>query len=807
MRILIALLFAGIPFAQQAGIPERASQVRKSPAAPKKTPRTGASVRKVPTSIVFTGGPALDALITDAIREDEIPGAVVLVGYKGRIVFQKAYGSRALKPRKERMTLDTIFDVASLTKVVATTSSIMKLVEEGKVRLNDRVIEYIPEYQGGKSDITVRQLLTHFSGLRPDVDLEPVWNGEETGIQLAIADLPLYPPNTRFIYSDINFVLLGEIVKRTSGKSLPEYAAQKIFRPLGMRETMFQPPARLKRRIAPTERVNGNPAPLRGVVHDPTTRFMGGVAGHAGLFSTAADLARFAQMMLNLGEYKGARIFSPLTVRAFTTPQTPADQPVQRGLGWDIDSPFSGNRGDLFPVGSYGHTGFTGTSMWIDPSTESYVIFLSNSVHPKLRPAITPLRAKVASVAAAGLPIEDLPAIVPAAPRPAAPRIQEPKPRNAEVLTGLDVLEKENFARLKGKRVGIISNHTGLNRDGKRNVDLMVAAGVNVRALYSPEHGFGGREDHEQIGHGTDAATGIPIWSLYSGENRRPTEEMLRDIDVLVFDIQDVGARFYTYICTMQNAMEQAARRNIQFMVLDRPNPITGTNVEGPLLEPALKSFIGCFVLPLRHGMTIGEIAQMMNAEMEPKANLEVVKMYNWLREDWFDSTGLTWVHPSPNMRSLTAALLYPGIGMLEGSKVYSVGRGTDAPFEQIGADWIDGRELAAYLNARAIPGVRVYPTRLKPTSSNFSGALIEGVRFVITDRYAFNSSRFGLELGTALARLYPGKMTWEANARLVGNQSVLDQMAMGIDAGLIERSFAPDVQEFMQKRARFLLY
>ncbi|MGH9632466.1 MAG: exo-beta-N-acetylmuramidase NamZ domain-containing protein [Bryobacteraceae bacterium] len=753
------------------------------------------------TQATFIGGASIDSAIEDAIQKEEIPGAVVLIGHKGKVIHYKAYGYRALEPVEERMTLDTIFDLASLTKVVATTSCIMKLVEEGKVRLGDRVIQYLPEYQAGQSDITVRQLLTHYSGLRPDVDLEPEWSGYETGIQKALIDRPRSLPDTRFVYSDINFILLGEIVRRVSGKTLPEYATEEIFEPLGMKETMFQPPFSLSHRIAPTEIVEPGEPPLRGIVHDPTTRFMGGVAGHAGLFSTATDLAKFAEMMLGLGSLDGIRVFSPLTVRQFTSPQSPEGLPV-RGFGWDIDSPFSGNRGDLFPVGSYGHTGFTGTSMWIDPMTETYVILLTNSGHPHLRKPVTSLRGRVANATAAGLVVK-IPEMAMSFFGRTFTAPDRSQPRNAEVLTGLDVLARENFARLKNKRVGVITNHTGVSRDGQRNVDLMQAAGVNLKAIYSPEHGITGKADHQNIGHGRDAKTGLPVWSLYSGANRRPTAEMLRNIDVLVFDIQDVGTRFYTYTCTMAYAMEEAAKRKISFVVLDRPNPITGEHVEGPMLDPDLDTFVGCYPMPLRHGMTIGEIAMMINNDLEPKAELEVIKMENWERGDWFDSTGLTWINPSPNMRSLNAALLYPGIGMLEYSTMYSVGRGTDAPFEQIGADWIRGPELATYLNERSVPGIRVYPTRFEPKESNFKGEMIEGVRFVITDRDEFNSSRFGMELGVALSTLFPGRINWSANLNLVGSKEALKTM----ESGQVYNPDSLDVDEFKLKRRDFLLY
>lgn len=758
------------------------------------------------STAAFAASGDLDAAIHQAIREDQVPGAVLIVGHRGRIVHRKAYGSRALVPRQEPMTLDTIFDAASLTKVIATTSALMKLFDHGKLRLNDRVTEYLPEFQGGKSEITVRNLMTHFSGLRPDLDLEPAWSGYDTGIRKALADVPAAPPGARFTYSDINFILLGEIVHKLSGKMLPDFARQQIFLPLGMKDSMFQPPASLRRRIAPTELVDGRV--LRGVVHDETTRYMGGIAGHAGLFTTADNLARFAEMMLGGGTRGGVRVFDPLTVRKFTTPQSPPDQPILRGLGWDIDSPYSGNRGELFPIGSYGHTGFTGTSIWIDPVSQTYVILLANSVHPRRRPAITPLRGRVGTVVAARLGIQ-APGISLTGYNEtlAGAGIRRVVARNSSVLTGLDVLIEQRFAPLAGRRLGVITNHTGLDREGKRNVDRMLEAGIQVTALFSPEHGLAGREDREDISNTLDPATGIRVWSLYSAKNLRPTAEMLRDVEALIFDIQDVGARFYTYSTTLGYALEAAAESHLPIFVLDRPNPITGTHVEGPMLDPDLRSFIGYFPLPLRHGMTTGELALLFNGQNRLRAEVRVISMKNWQRGDWFDSTGLVWTDPSPNMRSLTAALLYPGVAMLEGSKDYSVGRGTDAPFEQIGADWIRGVELAACLNARFIPGVRVYPTRFQPVTSNFAGRTIEGVRFVITQREAFDSSRLGLEIGAALRKLYPSRLTLEANLRLIGNRRTVEQIQAGGDPRAIQQDGEQPLREFLKVREEYLLY
>ena len=759
----------------------------------------------------WNGSAALDQVIQKAVQTDEIPGAVLVVGHQGKIVHRKAYGYRSLAPRREAMTVDTIFDCASLTKVVATTSAVMLLVEDGKVRLNDRVTQYLPEFSKGDSPITVRQLLTHFSGLRPDVDLKPAWKGYETGVKLAYAEKPVVAPGSRFIYSDINFILLGEMVRRVSGQTLPEFTRRRVFGPLGMKTTMFTPPAALRRRTAPTERIDDEVI-LRGVVHDPTTRYMGGVAGHAGLFSTADDLARFASMLLGNGQAGRIKVFSPLTVEKMTSPQTPLNQTVLRGFGWDIDSPFSSNRGELLPVGSFGHTGFTGTSLWVDPTTRTFVILLANSVHPRVRPAISSLRSRVASAVAAHLPAVSAEQWAKVGLRltgynEAMLGARREVTRNGKVLTGLDALVRDGFRPLQGKRIGLITNHTGIDRQRRQNIELFAEAGVKVAAIFSPEHGFLGQADDPNLPDAVEEKTGARIYSLYQGERRRPTPEMLAGLDALVFDIQDVGARFYTYVTTMAYAMEEAAKQGVAFYVLDRPNPINGVAVEGPVLDENLRSFIGYFSLPLRHGMTAGELARLFNGENRVGAQLEVIRMEGWQRGDWFDSTGLPWVDPSPNIRNLTEALVYPGVAMLEGLTNYSVGRGTDTPFEFVGADWMDGSALAIYLNARGIPGVRFYGIERTPGSSRFAGRRISGMQILVTDREAVDASEVGVEIAGGLVKLFPGRMDLAQTARLVGNESTLALLAAGEDPRTIRQEWEQAVERFREVRHKYLLY
>ena len=751
----------------------------------------------------------VDAIVNDAIQTNLIPGAVIVIGHNGQVVYQHAYGYRVLIPERQPMQLDTIFDVASLTKVTATTPSVMKLFEQGKLRIDDLVTKYLPEFEGGKSDLTIRLLMTHFSGLPPDVDLVPKWSGYQNGIDRALNAKPTVPAGTRFIYSDINFLLMGEIVRRLSGQSLAEFAHDQIYAPLGMTEATFQPPATLRPRIESTEIDDETGQPLWGVVHDPTARYMGGVAGHAGLFATAADLTKYAEMLLGMGQLNGVRVFTPETVKKFTEPASPADQPILRALGWDIDSPFSSNRGELFPIGSYGHTGYTGTSMWMDPTSNTFIIFLTNVVHPKHGNSLSSVRSRLATTVAAsfGLQNRQAVAITGYVETMAGAGVHRAINRQADTRTGLDVLAEDGFRALKGKRVGLITNQTGIDRSGNRNIDLMLASKINIAALFSPEHGIEGKLDEENVTNAKDTKTGLPVISLYKPSERRLTAEQMRGLDAVVFDIQDVGARFWTYSCTMLYALEEAGKAHKPFYILDRPNPITGVHVEGPVLDKDLQAFTGCYDMPLRHGMTFGELAQMANSEQHWGADLHVVKMKNWQRGDWFDSTSLEWINPSPNMRGLNAALLYPGIGMLEFNTNYSVGRGTDAPFEQVGADWIKGPQLAQALNSRMVPGVRAYPTKFKPTASNFQGQEIEGIRFVITDRESFDSTRLGIELAAALQSLYPGKIDFDKVRLLIANHALIEGLKSGQEPTDLWLAVQAQAASFIERRKPYLLY
>lgn len=732
-------------------------------------------------------------VVEEAIRAGQTPGAVVVVGNQGQVVFSRAFGRTGSGPKSRPPAADTLYDIASLTKVVATTPAILQLVEQGRIDLDDPAVKFWPEFRGhGKERITVRDLLTHYSGLRPGLLKKPAWSGYEGALKKIAEDTPVAPPGSQFIYSDLNFVVLGEIVRRVSGESLDVYCRRHIFEPLGMKDTGFKPAKPLRGRLAPT--MEGSV----GVVHDPDTRRMGGIAGSAGLFASADDLARFAQAILDQGCAAGGRILSPASVEFMRTPGSPAGKLPARGIGWAIHSPV-GTWSEMLPAGSFGHKGFTGTLIWIDPETLTYLVILSNRVYPDGEDRLETLRDQVFSlvVQATGRP----------APIDPSGRASPPANGNlpARVMTGVDVLAAQKFAPLSGKRVGLITNHTGRDAVGRRTIDLLARApGVKLRAIFSPEHGLSGKVD-KKMASGWDASTNLPVYSLY-GKTLRPTPEMLKGLDVLVFDVQDAGARFYTYMSTMGYAMEAAARKGVEFIVLDRPNPISASRLEGPLMDPDLRSFTGYFPMPIRHGMTLGELARMFNGEKKIGVKLRVIPMQGYRRDMWFDDTGLVWENPSPNLRSLAQASLYPGVALCESSNV-SVGRGTDTPFELLGAPWIRADELAAYLAGRQIPGVEFAPATFTPLGHLFEGEACHGVRIVLQDRGRLDAVGLGIEILVALRRLYPAEFEVDKALLMVGSRTVLRSIQDGQDPAAIAADWQPSLEAFKRLRENYLLY
>ena len=547
-----------------------------------------------------------------------------------------------------------------------------------------------------------------------------------------------------------------------------------------MHDTGFLPATALTSRIAPTEAIAGKM--LRGTVHDPTAHRMGGVAGHAGVFSTATDLAHFARMILGGGQIGGVRILSSKSIRLMTSAQTPPTLRDKRGLGWDIHTGYSSPRGNLFPVGSFGHTGFTGPTIWIDPASRSFWLLLTNRNHPDGKGAVVSLRRKLGTLAAEA--------------------VADYRP---QVLNGIDVLLRQNFEPLKNLRVGLITNHTGTDARRIPTIDLLhQSRRVKLLALFSPEHGIRGTEDIAQIENTKDPVTGLPVYSLY-GKTKIPLPGQLANLDALVCDIQDIGCRFYTYIATMGNCMEAAASAGKRFFVLDRVNPVGGNIVNGPLLADT-RTFVRYHDIPVRHGMTAGELAHMFNAEKKLGVNLTIIPVVGWRRDSFHDATGLPWRNSSPNMRSLTEAILYPGVGLLEFCKL-SVGRGTDTPFEVIGAPYIDDLHLAQLLNNKKLPGISFLPIRFSPDASKFKNQQCGGVNLVLTDRVKFRAVETGLHIAATLHQLYPDNFDLAKVNTLLGHPGILQEIRAGKPIESLLRTLAADEAKFRKRRRPHLLY
>jgi SSS family transporter len=912
----------------------------------------------------------VSSLINTAIGEQKLPGAVLIVGHNGKVVFEHAYGVRKYadepsldgKPSPaEPMTEDTIFDMASLTKCLATATAIMQLDEAGKLSIDDPVEKYLPAFNAThdpvRATVTLRMLLMHISGEPADVNLKDPWGltapDRAEGLHRALTTSLQSAPEATFRYSDINFILLGGIVEAVSGQREDVYVAEHIYKPLGMTHTAYHPfdkacgpaltsgtaiefngtavdqicalntwiPGITLRNTAPTQHDNEGTAAtnpnfdhlLRGTVHDPTTRRMGGVAGHAGLFSTAADVSRFAQALLD--RLAGRPSDFPLSQRELqrmTAPEAAGREPDTiftqdltgpiptlrtekgqdvHGLGWDINTAFSRPRGAFFftaapsvpssPQPSFGHTGFTGTTLWMDPTTDTYTVLLSNSVHPRGKANISPLRQAVATAVAQAIWPPWIP--VDCDGKPTGERISTAEAMKSEAicsngvicddvrvcasggdlepehtqsdsriqpsvptLTGIDVLEADHYSQLTSLlpqheghlRLGLLTNQTGIDHIGKRTVDVLhtdlpkVVPGAQLVRIFSPEHGIAGRQDSTDMKGEVDTATGMPVVGLYGAgaAARHPTHDQLKDLDAVVVDIQDVGVRFYTYEAAMAYFLEAAGsemrdfHHRLDVIVLDRPTPIGGLAVQGPVSDPGREGYTNYMPMPVRHGMTLGELARLDNGEKSLGAPLTVVAMQGWQRSMFFDQTGLPWVVPSPNLHDLTAEILYPGLALMEATNM-SVGRGSATPFELFGAGvpakdpktnaqpvaWFHAKDVANALNALALPGVRFEPATTAIAEDSFHypfhGQTIEAVRAIVTDRVALDSPAMGVAILSVLHRLYPEQFTLAKARYLVTNQATMDALTRGDDPKAIVQSWAPALEQYKAMRARYLLY
>ncbi|HIF39667.1 MAG TPA: DUF1343 domain-containing protein [Planctomycetes bacterium] len=727
-------------------------------------------------------------LLDQAVQEAVIPGAVLHVGQGGAqprmAPFMHASGALAVAPEPEVMRPDAIFDLASLTKPVATATAIMILVERGELSLEAPVADYFPAFgDAGKSGVTVEHLLLHRSGLTADNPIDDYLAGRAEALKRVCALDLLSAPGAEFRYSDVGFILLGWLVEEVDGRPLEVFCAEEIFTPLGMRDTTFRPSLEIRQRCAPTGVWEGRW--LRGEVHDPRARALGGVAGHAGLFSTARDLGRWTRMLLAGGAWEGKHILAPDTVARMLKASWLPDGSGGRALGLDVDSVYSSPRGDLFPRGrSLGHSGFTGPALWFDLESEVYVVFLCSRLHPHSNQSVIGLRREVSTAVARAF-------LAPADP--------------IAVRTGVDVLARDSCAALAGQRVGLLTHSAGRTGDGMRTLDLLAAAPeVDLVRVFTPEHGMASTtEGHVPDEH--DDRQGVPILSLY-GEHRRPELDDLDDLDTVVVDLQDVGVRFYTYATTVGYLMEACAKTGTAVLVLDRPNPIAFLGPRGPRADGDRVGFISYQPTPVAHGLTLGELCLYFRSELGLEVDLQVVAMEGWMRDMSWEDTGLPWRNPSPNLRNTRQALLYPMVGLLEGCNL-SVGRGCDEPFEQFGAPWITGGTLAADLNDLGLPGVRFVDIEFTPRSSRFKGEVCAGVHLVVTDERQLTPVLSGLALAWQLDRGYSRSFrTEQVDDRLV-NHGVWESMRRASDPLGLGDSWAGELAAYWLSTEPFRLY
>jgi uncharacterized protein YbbC (DUF1343 family) len=763
--------------------PAPALPVPPAPATPP-SPLPAAPPEPLPLDI-----PAIDALVNQALAEHRMPGAVVIIGRKSGVYFRRAYGQRALLPAPLPMTTTTIFDLASLTKPIVTASLVQWLIERRLLDLDDAVSKYLPTFGAhGKAEVSVRQLLEHTGGLPIVNPLKDYKDGPERAYERVFEQRLENAPGQNYLYGDLSYIVLGALVERVSGERLDVLAKRVLFEPLGMRETGYLPPRAELSRIAPTEVADERPIPLiHGEVHDPRAWLLGGVAGNAGLFSTADDVARFARMLLGEGELDGVRVLSRASVQELTRPEHVPG--AVRTPGWDVTSAYSKARGRFLSARAFGHGGYTGTSLWLDPERDLFVGFLSNRVHPKPEKSVIALEGDIADAAVA--------ALAPAPPVCAAPR--------APVQAGIDVLASRGFDSLRGRRVGLVTHRAAIDSEGRTTLDVLAsAADVKLTSIMTPEHGLDASSEGK-IADGFDSGRALPVYSLY-GATLEPTARMLSDVDVLLVDLVDVGTRYYTYMSTLHQTLRAAAKFQIPVVVLDRPNPIGGVAVEGPVLEAAYENFVNYHPLPVRHGMTAGELAELINEERGLGARLEIVPAANWQRTLMQSDTGLRWQDPSPNLRDFEAALLYPAIGLVEATNV-SVGRGTEQPFHVLGAPFIDAKAFMRALRAAALPGVHFGEIEFVPGAAPHQGERCHGIKATITDPLAFRPVLTGATLARILWRQNPKKWQSHKLIRLVGNRAVVEAIAGRMPMADVERSWQAELDAFRERRARHLLY
>jgi len=712
-----------------------------------------------------------------AVEQSKSPGAVAYVGDPERTYFHAATGFRQITPDVLPAKRSTPYDLASLTKGIATTTAIMILRDEGALDLDQPVSELIPIPAFGQ--FTVRHLLTHTSGLVGGLPYYTIATSIDEMLQRYAARDIDWPPGTRWRYSDAGFMILGRAVELVARDSLAAFCAKRIFRPLWMTHTAFNPPKQWAGTCAATEHCAWRGKVMVGAVHDENAYAVGGVAGHAGLFAPAADIARFCRALLT------GRILCEKTLAEITEVGQVPSYPWQ-GLGWKLDPWMSGAEGFLPARTVFGHTGWTGTSIWMDRRSGLFAILLGNTCHPSRAQHDNESLRRTFYMAVA----------------------REFYPRRTNTHTGLDRLVRDGFRPLLGKRISLLTNRAAVDQLGRPILEVLtLEPRVKLAMLYSPEHGILGKAE---AGESVESEPGpVPVISLY-GEQKRPSRAELRQVDLFVIDLQDVGARYYTYMATMLECMKACAEARKPVLVLDRPNPVGGAVLEGPIATKTGPD-VCCAPIPVRHGMTMGELAAFFLKKLLRTSKLALVvnTLDNWPRARLFHECGLSWVPPSPNIPTPETALLYVGMCLFEGTNL-NEGRGTDTPFHVVGAPWLDAKAVIRNIKYRDRPGCSLKATTYTPkaipgkaSDPRYRDQECHGIRITVRDPHKVRAFTLAVALLAAIHRRHPNEFEWTGFFDvLAGSEDLRQRIEAGQSARQIVTSYASALEVFNAGRA-----
>ena len=721
----------------------------------------------------------LHQALDDAVRKAGAPGAVALVGRSDEVLFRGASGQRQLSPKRRPAERDTLYDLASLTKVICTTSSILRLRDAGKLALDQPLGEHVPLGWGGA--VTFRHVLTHTAGLPA---LLPGMKDKVKSLADAVAQISKVElrsePGERRVYSDLGFIVLAQIVELLEKDTFDKVCEKYLFKPLEMKDTGFNPSDKMKDNCAATEQCPWRGKMVVGEVHDENAWAIGGVSGHAGLFSTIDDLGKFCAGLL------AGKVHPEKTLDEAAALTHVPFYPWQ-ALGWKIDPWECGIEGHLASRNAIGHTGWTGTSLWIDRDSGIYSVLLSNTCHPSRDARDNRTLRQVFHRAVNA----------------------ELYPTRANVHTGLDRLPWDNFDAIENKRTALLTHLAAvdqLSRDGMQVLGL--PGGGAPRRIFTPEHGLRGAAEAGEI-VGAQQGPG-EIVSLY-GEQKAPTPAQLADIDVLIVNLQDIGARYYTYVATMKDCLIACAKAGKPVIVLDRPNPLGGVVIEGPIAEQTEK-LVCAARAPIRHGLTMGEMAEFLQQTTPALKSLKlsVLELDGWRRDLYWDALAYPWVAPSPNIPDWETALLYVGTCLFEGVNL-NEGRGTETPFHIVGAPWLDPEKVIARIKGEPLIGVALSPEDYTPRSMpgragtpTFMDQPCRGIRMRVTDHVAVRPFALTYALLHAIRETHETQLEWKPFFdTLAGGPGLRKALEAGIPPQKYLEDLQPSLAAYDKSRPR----